>query len=177
MGFQIIREEKNEIGVGFYMNDYVMRLVVMDKVIIRKMELDDYGAVYALWMSCEGMGLNNLDDSKEGIERFLKRNPDTCFAAFQDKEIVGVILAGNDGRRGYIYHTAVRRDYRRKGIAKTLVTRVMEALNEAGIHKVALVVFERNEKGNEFWEKQGFTVREDLVYRNRAITEMVRIDT
>ena len=64
-------------------------------------------------MSCEGMGLNNLDDSKEGIGRFLNGNPDTCFVAELENVIIGVILTGNDGRRGYIYHTAVNPKYRR----------------------------------------------------------------
>lgn len=144
---------------------------------IRKMNVNDYEAVYALWMSCEGMGLNNLDDSKEGIARFLSRNPDTCFVAVEEKEMAGVIMAGNDGRRGYIYHTAVHAAYRKQGIAAALVETAMNALKECGINKVALVVFDKNENGNAFWEKQGFTVREDLIYRNKAITEMVRIDT
>lgn len=74
---------------------------------IRQMTLDDYTAVYTLWHTCKGMGLNNLDDSQYGIARFLRRNPDTCFVAEESGQIVGVILAGNDGRRGYIYHTAV----------------------------------------------------------------------
>ena len=123
------------------------------------------------------MGLNNLDDSKEGIERFLKRNPDTCFVADVENVIAGVIIVGNDGRRGYIYHTAVHPQYRGRGIAKSLVDTAMTALQKIGISKVALVVFERNEIGNEFWEKMGFTVRGDLIYRNKAIAEMVRIDT
>ena len=143
---------------------------------IRKMTINDYEEVYQLWLSCAGMGLNNSDDSEEGISRFLKRNPDTCFIAETDK-IVGVIMAGNDGRRGYIYHTAVHPDYRHKGIASELVDNVMKALEAAGIGKAALVVFAHNEAGNLFWEKQGFTVRNDLVYRNKAIKEMVRIDT
>ena len=78
---------------------------------IRKMTINDYDNVYKLWISCVGMGLNNLDDSKEGIEKFLKRNPDTCFVA-EDEFIKGVIIVGNDGRRGYIYHTAVHPDFR-----------------------------------------------------------------
>lgn len=143
---------------------------------IRKMITEDYEKVYQLWMSCTGMGLNNLDDSKEGIEKFLKRNPDTCFVA-EDHEIIGVILAGNDGRRGYIYHTAVHPDYRKKGIAVSLVDHVEKAMTELGIYKVALVVFDRNDTGNMFWEKQGFTTREDLIYRNKALAEIVRIDT
>lgn len=146
-------------------------------MIIRKMKLSDYETVYSLWLSCKGMGLNDLDDSRIGIEKFLKRNPETCFVAEINDKLIGVIMAGNDGRRGYIYHTAVHPDFRNQGIARTLVETVMKALKECGISKVALVVFERNQSGNDFWEKLGFTVRDDLVYRNRSIVEMVRIDT
>ena len=144
---------------------------------IRAMTIEDYETVYELWMSCIGMGLNNLDDSKEGIEKFLLRNPETCFVAEEDAGTVGVILAGNDGRRGYIYHTAVHPDFRNRGIASALVEAAMEALRSLGINKVALVVFSKNGAGNGFWEKLGFTTRDDLIYRNRAITEMIRIDT
>lgn len=144
---------------------------------IRIMTIADYDAVYALWLSCRGMGLNNLDDSREGIERFLKRNPDTCFVAEDGRNIDGVIIAGNDGRRGYIYHTAVNPEFRRKGIARALVNAALEALHDLGINKTALVVFERNADGNAFWESIGFTERNDLVYRNKALTEIIRIDT
>jgi ribosomal protein S18 acetylase RimI-like enzyme len=123
------------------------------------------------------MGLNNLDDSKEGIDKFLQRNPDTCLVAEADNRIVGVIIVGNDGRRGYIYHTAVNPQYRKQGIAKSLVETAIAALQNNGINKVALVVFDRNEIGNDFWEKMGFTVRDDLIYRNKALAEIVRIDT
>ena len=140
------------------------------------MTIDDYEKVYELWMSCAGMGLNNLDDSKEGIEKFLKRNPDTCFVADVDNNIIGVIIVGNDGRRGYIYHTAVNPQYRKQGIAKGLVDAAMTALQKIGINKAALVVFNRNEIGNDFWEKMGFTVRNDLIYRNKALAEIIRID-
>lgn len=144
---------------------------------IRTMTLADYEAVYTLWLSCKGMGLNNLDDSREGIERFLKRNPETCFVAVENDKPVGVIIAGNDGRRGYIYHTAVSPEHRRKGIARALVNAALEALRGLGICKTALVVFEHNADGNAFWESIGFSPREDLVYRNKALTEMTRIDT
>lgn len=144
---------------------------------IRIMTIDDYEEVYALWMSCKGMGLNNLDDSQDGIGRFLQRNPDTCFVAVEKKEVIGVIIAGNDGRRGYIYHTAVKPTYRGEGIGSALVEKTLDALKDCGINKVALVVFNRNEGGNAFWQSKGFTIREDLVYRNKAITELVRIDT
>lgn len=146
-------------------------------MIIRKMKIDDYDKVYDLWMACSGMGLNNLDDSREGIEKFLLRNPETCLVAENDSSIIGVILAGNYGRRGYIYHTAVHSDFRKQGIAKKLVENATNELSKLGINKVALVVFEKNQSGNAFWESQGFTVRNDLVYRNKSLAEIVRIDT
>lgn len=144
---------------------------------IRKMKIEDYDAVYSLWMSCAGMGLNNLDDSKEGVSKFIQRNPETCLVAIIDSFIIGVIMVGNDGRRGYIYHIAVYPEYRKQGIAKLLVDAAMKELSDLGINKVALVVFERNKIGNAFWESQGFTVRNDLVYRNKALVKIVRIDT
>ena len=141
------------------------------------MLISDYDAVYSLWISCRGMGLNNLDDSKDGMDRFLKRNPNTCLIAEINDRIVGVIIAGDDGRRGYIYHTAVDTEFRHKGIGSMLVSAVMEALKQQGVNKVALVVFEKNLSGNAFWEKCGFTVRNDLVYRNKALADMIRNDT
>ena len=144
---------------------------------IREMIETDYDQVYQLWLSCVGMGLNDLDDSKEGIARFLQRNPQTCLVAVENQTIIGAILVGSDGRRAYIYHTAVHPNYRRRGIARQLIETVLTVLDELKIHKVALVVFKRNTEGNKFWEKLGFSVREDLIYRNQARTEMTRIDT
>ena len=132
----------------------------------RTMEPADYDSVYALWKSCDGIGLNDVDDSREGIERYLLQNPKTCFVAMQNNRIVGVVLAGHDGRRGFIYHLAVHQDFRRMGIARTLVEKATETLGDCGITKVALVAFKRNVVGNAFWESMGFTSREDLVYRN-----------
>ena len=146
-------------------------------MMIRTMTIDDYERVYALWLSCKGMGLNDLDDAREGIGRYLARNPKTCLVAEADGTILGVILAGHDGRRGYIYHTAVSPDHRHAGIAAQLVEAAMDALKAEGINKSALVVFSRNADGNAYWERMGFTVREDLVYRNRTLCEMKRIDT
>lgn len=141
------------------------------------MTISDYDDVYALWLSCVGMGLNDIDDSKVGIDKFLQRNPNTCFVATQDEQILGVILSGQDGRRAYIYHLAVAPTHRRQGIAERLVDEVMRVLDEIGISKAALVVFDKNQIGNDFWESQGFSVRRDLVYRNKSLRDLVRIDT
>ena len=147
------------------------------KTIVRNMAIADYDSVYALWMSCKNMVLNNLDDSRTGIEKYLNRNPATCFVAEQDNSIVGVILAGHDGRRGFIHHMAVAENCRRQGIATDLLERAITALKKEGINKAALLVFGRNKAGNAFWERQGFTIRNDVKYRNKTLAEMVRIDT
>ena len=144
---------------------------------IRLMSINDYDGVYSLWISTPNMGLNNLDDSKDGINKYLERNPKTCFVAEENGSILGVILCGHDGRRGYIHHTAVASNKQRNGIGASLVNAAMNALKNEGINKTALVVFGKNEKGNAFWEKQGFTARDDLVYRNKSIAELLRIDT
>lgn len=146
-------------------------------MVIRAMSIDDYDAVYRLWLNTPGMGLNTTDDSREGIARYLGRNPSTCFVADEQGEVVGVILSGHDGRRGYIHHTAVVGEQQRSGIGTALVERAMAALKQENIHKVALVVFSKNEKGNAFWERRGFSRRDDLVYRNRSISNLERIDT
>lgn len=144
---------------------------------IRPMQMCDYNGVYTLWLNCKGMGLNDLDDSREGIARYLARNPTTCFVAIEQDCVIGAILAGHDGRRGYISHTAVFPARQRQGIGKQLVEAAVKALKAEGIHKVNLVVFAHNTQGNAFWEKIGFTERPDLIYRNRTLVDMVRIDT
>ena len=123
------------------------------------------------------MGLNDVDDSREGIEKYLKRNPGTTLVAELEGEIVGVILAGHDGRRGYIHHTCVAGELRHNGIGTRLVETALEALKDDGISKVALVVFKKNDGGNAFWEHMGFSIRPDLNYRNKALIDLVRMDT
>ena len=141
----------------------------------RLMTIDDYQQAYDLWIEC-GNGLNDKDDSREGIDKYLKRNPNTSFVAVCEQKVVGVILCGHDGRRGIIQHACVSPDHRREGIGQKLVDLALEALKEEGITKVLLVVFKKNEGGNAFWESQGFTLREDLNYRNKALTDLIRID-
>mgnify|MGYP000867914413 CR=1 FL=1 len=139
---------------------------------IRKMSIHDYDKVYKLWTSTPGMGMNHLDDSRGGIEKYLMRNPNTCFVSeHKDGTLDGVIMSGHDGRRGYIYHLAVSMESRGQGIGKGLLEHAVEALRQEGIKKAALVAFSDNEIGNQFWELQGFTVRNDLTYRNRVLND------
>ncbi|MEL7648796.1 MAG: GNAT family N-acetyltransferase [Sedimentibacter sp.] len=144
---------------------------------VRLMNENDYDDIYQIWINTPGMGLNNLDDSREGIAKFLRRNPTTCFVAEDNGKLIGVIISGNDGRRGYIYHAAVVAVEREKGVGTALLNASLEALKHEGINKVALVVFSKNETGNKFWESQEFIKRDDLIYRNKSLTDIQRIDT
>ena len=137
----------------------------------RLMQIKDYEAVYRLWSGIQGMGMRSLDDSQAGITRFLQRNPGTCFIAEKDGQIAGVILAGHDGRRGYIYHAAVLPALQGQGIGKTLLAHTVEALIAEGIHKAGLLVYANNEIGNNFWESQGWEHRTDVYYRNKSLNE------
>lgn len=134
------------------------------EVIIRVMVPEDYDKVKALWMSIKGFLIRSVDDSKEGVEAFLKRNPSTSVVAEADGEIVGGILCGHDGRRGCMYHVCVREDYRMQGIGKRMVVFCMDALRREKINKVSLIAFTQNDIGNRFWNQIGWTKREDLNY-------------
>lgn len=116
------------------------------------------------------------DDSREGIEKYLKRNPTTCFLACTNEEnsrAAGVILTGHDRRRAIIHHMCVHPDFRRQGIASEMVRRAEEALKKEGITKMFGLVFKDNDTANAFWENQGYTLRTNLNYRNKSLNENV----
>ena len=131
---------------------------------IRLMTIEDYEAVYTLWKSIKGFAMRSVDDSQEGVKRFLDRNPSTSVVAEEDGRIVGAILCGHDGRRGCLYHVCVHPDYRRRGIGKAMVVFCMNALSEEHISKVSLIAFTANDIGNAFWNTIGWTRRLDLNY-------------
>jgi ribosomal protein S18 acetylase RimI-like enzyme len=135
------------------------------------MTIEDYDKVYALWMKIKGFGIRSIDDSREGIARFLKRNPDTSIVAEEDGEIIGAILCGHDGRRGCLYHVGVDEAHRCRGIGKAMVVRAMEALRKEEINKVCLIAFTENDIGNAFWNTIGWTERTDLNYYDFVLNE------
>ena len=130
----------------------------------RYMTAKDYDNVYDLWMTIEGFVIRSIDDSREGIEKFLKRNPDTSVVAIKDEKVVGAILCGHDGRRGCLYHVCVDPEYRKQGIGTAMVVFAMNALKKEKISKVSLIAFTQNDIGNAFWRKIGWTQRLDLNY-------------
>lgn len=131
---------------------------------VRLMTVEDYDQVRALWMTIKGFALRSIDDSREGVERFLRRNPTTSVVAVEDEKIVGAILCGHDGRRGCLYHVCVDPEYRRRGIGKSMVVFCMDALKKEKINKVSLIAFTKNDIGNAFWHSVGWKQREDLNY-------------
>lgn len=138
---------------------------------IRKMTIDDYDGVRALWMTIHGFAIRSVDDSREGVEVFLRRNPDTSVVAVDGGEIVGAILCGHDGRRGCLYHVCVREDHRMQGIGKSMVVFCMNALKAEHVNKVSLIAFTKNDVGNKFWRQIGWTKREDLNYYDFTLNE------
>ena len=142
---------------------------------VKQVTIDDYDAIFELWNSTEQSrrALNPVDDSREGIERYLKRNPETCFAAVINGRIIGVILTGHDGRRGIIHHMCVHPDFRRMGVAAHLVSLAEKALKKEGIQKIFGLVFSDNEPANRFWEKQEYSLRTNLNYRNKSLNAKI----
>lgn len=139
---------------------------------IKGMTIEDYPCLYDLWRATPNMGLRSLDDSEKGIGRFLRRNPDTSFVAYEDDRLVGAVLCGQDGRRGYIYHTVVLPEYRGRGIGSSLVEAAVKALKAQDITRVCLNVMETNEQGKAFWENRGWEKKEFLGFYSRSITDL-----
>lgn len=133
--------------------------------------MEDYDQVKELWNSIQGFGIRSMDDSREGVARFLKRNPTTSVVAEEDGKVVGAILCGHDGRRGCLYHVCVHKDYRMRGIGKSMVAFAMEALKKEEINKVSLIAFTKNDIGNAFWNEIAWTKREDLNYYDFTLNE------
>ncbi|MBQ0027059.1 MAG: GNAT family N-acetyltransferase [Lachnospiraceae bacterium] len=131
---------------------------------VRAMTIEDYEQVKALWLKIKGFAIRSIDDSYEGVERFLMRNPGISVVAIEDGKIIGAILCGHDGRRGCLYHVCVDPEYRLRGIGKEMVVFCMKALQDEGISKVSLIAFTKNDIGNAFWKQIGWTKREDLNY-------------
>ncbi|MBP5576824.1 MAG: GNAT family N-acetyltransferase [Treponema sp.] len=135
----------------------------------------DYDELFSLWNQVEQTkrALNPVDDTLEGITRYIKRNPTTCFAAISNGKIVGAILTGHDGRRAIIHHLCVHPNFQRLGIARTLVQMAEVALKKEGIQKIFGLVFKDNETANSFWERMGYSLRTNLNYRNKSLNDAI----
>jgi N-acetylglutamate synthase len=143
-------------------------VIVLNQLEIRTLDIEDYELVINLWKKTEGIGLSDAD-SKENIERFLQRNPGLSLVALKDSELIGAVLCGHDGRRGYLHHLAIRKDQRFKGLGKKLVRCCLQKLKEEGIDKCHIFVFRENVQGIEFWLNNEWQKRLDLHILSRNI--------
>jgi ribosomal protein S18 acetylase RimI-like enzyme len=143
----------------------------MEDLLIRAMLPEDYDKVSKLWMSIKGFAIRSIDDSREDVERFIKRNPSTSVVAQKGDRIVGSILCGHDGGQASFYHVCVSKSCRRQGIGTKMVVYCMNALKEQQINKIALIAFTKNDAGNAFWKQIGWTCRPDCNYYEFVLNE------
>jgi putative acetyltransferase len=123
---------------------------------LRELTINDYDEVINVWKRSDGVGLSDAD-SKEGIKRFLKRNPGLSYVAVDGGKIIGAALCGHDGRRGYIHHLAVEQERRRQGLGRSLVA------------KCHLFVYGENQNAIEFWNKVGWSERVELMMMSQQL--------
>lgn len=135
---------------------------------IRAMTIADYDGVIALWRATEGLGLGESDE-REAIGAYLDRNPEMSFVALSREQIIGAVLCGHDGRRGYLHHLAVTPPWRHRGIGRALVEASLARVKAAGLPKCNLFLFGHNATGRAFWLKHGWSAREDLVLVQKTL--------
>ncbi len=137
---------------------------------VREITIHDYEQAIQLWRGCRGIGLHSDVDSQYGIELYLARNPGLSFVAVQGRKIIGAVLCGHDGRRGYLHHLAVAQEHRRGGVGTALVGAALEQLRAKGVRKCNTFVFDDNHDALEFWQSTGWTTRDDLKIISKSIT-------
>ncbi len=135
--------------------------IVANRTIVRVFHIEDYDAVIALWRRAEGVGLN-ASDRRPAIAAYLRRNPKLSFVAEHEGRIVGAVLCGHDGRRGYLHHLAVSKRHRGRGIGRQLVNACLAKLRRAGIQKCNIFIFADNTEGMKFWKRAGWSLRREL---------------
>ena len=137
---------------------------------VRAFVASDYDAVLELWRVSDGVVLREVD-SRPAVERFLSRNPGTSFVCEREGRVVGAVLCGTDGRRGFLYHLAVAPGHRRRGVGRVLVQSALQALAAAGVHKCHLMVLPSNTAARAFWKSVGWVERSDVMLMSHAAPE------
>jgi ribosomal protein S18 acetylase RimI-like enzyme len=137
-------------------------------LVIREFTMADYDSAYALWSATEGVGLSQADEPRN-VARFLDRNPGLSFVAEDGKRIVGAVLCGNDGRRGFLHHLAVEKGRRRSGIGRRLVQHCLSGLSATGLRKCHIFVITDNIEGQRFWRSIGWEERTTLKVMSRDV--------
>ena len=134
---------------------------------IEAMRIDDFDAVMALWKASEGVGFNEMD-TQPCIASYLERNPGMSFVARENGKLIGAVLCGHDGRRGYMHHLAVAAECRKRGIGRGLVAACFAELAKIGMVKCNIFVYAHNAEGQAFWKREGWNPRVDLLVMQSA---------
>ncbi|WP_340481275.1 GNAT family N-acetyltransferase [Vibrio anguillarum] len=130
-------------------------------ITIREMDISDYDSVIDLWCQTESLSLRDAD-FKQSIESYLNRNSGLSFVALSGNKIIGAVLVGTDGRRGYLQHLAVSSEFRGQKIGKALVEKSVDALTSIGVSKTHLFVYSNNVNAQDFYEKLGWFPRDEI---------------
>lgn len=163
LGFKAIGEQITQNGITYI----PMKMLSAADILICNMRIDDYNDIYKLWNNTSGMGLSDAD-SYDNIDKFLIRNKGLSYICKHEDKIIGTILCGHDGRRGYIYHVTVAEEYRGRGIGRKLVEKSLEGLKFQGINKCHLFVFADNNIGNDFWTSLGWNRRKEIFVYSKS---------
>ena len=131
------------------------------------MRPDDYDEVFSLWNSSNGITTDS-SDSREAIQDYLLRNPGLSFVAKEGEKLVGAVLGGHDGRRGFLHHLAVAPEFRGMGTGRRLAECVLNGLKRLGIVKCHLFVHANNRDALAFWKSVGWTRRDDIELFSKA---------
>ena len=137
-------------------------------ILYQVMSINDYEEAVQLWSTCKGMGLSSADEIEQ-ITSFLQRNPGFSYVVRDSGKLIGTVLCGHDGRRGYLYHVAVATEYRKTGIGRALMGKALEGLEKAGIQKCHIFVYGDNRDGLLFWERTGWKLRDELIILSKDI--------
>lgn len=140
----------------------------MSQYAIAEFSMGDYDEAIALWQRTEGIGLSSAD-TRERIAIYLERNPGLSFVAWAGGELIGAVLCGHDGRRGYLHHLAVAKEWRGKGVGRALTSASLAGLKALDIDKCHLFVYSDNQAGREFWTHEGWKERHDLMLVSKDI--------
>lgn len=132
-------------------------------MMIKSVQSQDVKEMLILWDSIENIDLNEVDDTEEKINEFVKRNSNLSYCIYVEGKMVACIIAGHDGRRGNIYHLSVHKDFRRQGLAKSLLEKVYYEFKRQAIHKINITVLEDAEDAKRFWNHINWKLRSDIL--------------
>lgn len=128
---------------------------------IENFTMESYELVVDLWIK-SGISVGSTD-TREELERMLQRNPNLFLIGKINNSVIGVVMGGFDGRRGYVHHLTIDPDYQRRGYGKIIMADLIEKFRKIGVHKIHLFIEKYNKDVVEFYRNLGWEIRDDLI--------------